>query len=324
MKISGFLRAFLAAGLLLTGCGAPLPPPDPPNLAEAKDSLSRGNYWYERGCYQEAERFYRGGLDAARRSDQVLLIVRAQNSLGSAALAQGDATQAANYLEQALDLVEAQPDKPELDKVLANLGSLAFKLGRTQDAEGFWQRAAEAAQAAGQSPAPYYCDLARLYLAAKRPEFAAMAAQALAAAGGPDPVPAPKNIEPKTADLLTRADALSLAGQAALAAGDPALAEQRFRDALELDRKAESTAGLAQDTEALGQLLITRNRHREAAGFFDRAFFLWLALGDDPAARRAFQSLEQLSRDKGFPKNLAPYHNALRDPSPYRLTRQCP
>ncbi len=324
MRIAKLLRVFLAAGLALTGCGGPLPPPDPPNLAEAKDSFSRGHYWYERGCYPEAERFYRGALDAARLSDQVLLIIRAQNSLGSAALARGDAVSAANYLEQALDLVEAQPGRPELDKVLANLGSLAFKLGRVQDAEGFWNRAAEAALAAGLSPAPYYCDLARLYLAAKRPEFAAMAARALEAAGGPDLLPTPKGTEPKTAGLLARADALSLSGQAALAAGDPALAEQRFRAALELDRRTENTTGLAQDTEALGRLLVSRNRHREAAGFLDRAFFLFLALGDDPAARRCFQALESLSRGQGFPKNLSPYHNALRDPAPYRLTRQCP
>ena len=44
-------------------------------------------------------------------------------------------------------------------------------------------------------------------------------------------------------DIVTRADALNLAGQAALTAGDLGAAEERFRQALDLDRQSENTVG---------------------------------------------------------------------------------
>ena len=309
-RLSGWLLA--AVLLTVAGCGGPLPPPDPHNLAGAKDSLSRGNHWYGLGCYLEAERYYVEGLDFARMSDDVLLIIRAQNSLGAAALARGEVNLAATHLEQALGSCQAQPDEPELDKILANLGSLAFKLGRLDDAGEFWGRALEVAENRGQNPAPYLCDLARLQLAKNnRTEFLELTARALAST---------ENYP----DRQVRADALNLAGQAALLDDRLEEAEGLYRQALELDRKTENTTGLAQDTESLGLLMIRLERPREAAGFLDRAFFLWLAMGDDQKAGQTLAVLQQLSKERGFPKKLTVYQEARRNPAPFRLTKQCP
>lgn len=303
-----FVLSWLLAGL--AACGGPLPPPDPPNLAEAKDNLSQGNYWYERGCFREAERHYLGGLESARLSDNLLLIIRALNSLGTACLAGGDKNGAADYLEQAFNLASAHPDQPELDKVLGNLGSLAFQLGRLKDAGELWLKAVETAEGKGISPAPYYCDLARLRQAEKNPDFAAMVQKALAATDEKDP--------------YTRADALNLAGQEALSRGDLEQAEALFRQGLELDRKTENTTGLAQDTESLGQLMIEMQRPGEAAVFLDRSFYLWLAAGKDQAADRVLALLKKQSASHGQPKNMEPYLKARRQPEPHRLARQCP
>jgi tetratricopeptide (TPR) repeat protein len=325
--------------LALAGCGGPLPPPDPPNLAQAKDSLRRGNYWYSRGCYREAERFYLGGEDSARLSDNVLLIIRAQNSQGAAALAQGETDRAAGYLERALHLAGAQPGAPEMDKILGNLGALAQALNQPRDAEKFWLEAARSAGELARSPAPYQASLARLYLAEGRTEeFLALADLALAAAGAvtpdrpsprlaPDAASALPPADPPTPDKLTLADALNLAGQAARALGDPVAAEQRFREALELDRQLEFTPGLAQDTEALGRLLagLGPERSPEAASFLDRSFFLRVALGDDRGAGQVLELIQKLAAKPDLPPGLVDsYRAVLKNPDPYRLTRQCP
>jgi len=307
----------LAAVLLAAqGCGGPLPPPDPPNLAEAKDSLSRGNYWFGRGCYREAGRFFKEGEISARLSDEVGLIIRALNSQGAAALAGGGLDQAANFLAQALDLAQAQPGQPELDRILGNLAALAQRLGRSEDAGDLWRAAVQAAAGAGVSPATYQASLARLHLAAGRPEkFLALADQALAAArvaAAKADLTAPEN--------LALADALNLAGQAALLREDPAGAEQFFREALALDRQMEYTPGLAQDTEALGDLLTTLDRLEEAVGFLDRAFYLRLALNDTRGAARVLAGLKKL----GASVNLEGYQAALKNPAPYRLDQRCP
>ncbi len=307
-----FLPATAALVIMLNACGGPLPPADPPYLAEAKESLSRGNYWYERGCPREAERFFQEAVSAARLSDDVLLIIRANNSLGAAALASGDLPLAATYLEQALELADATEGRPELDKIMGNLGSLAFKAGATGDAEDFWQKAAEVAESRGASPALHLCNLARLYLNQKRPEFPALAARALAEAQ-------------KTAvDSGVKADAANLAGHAALAGGDADAAEGYFQEALELDRKTENTAALAQDTEALGRLRLTQNRPSEAAAFLDRAFFLFLAAGDAEGQNRLYNFLKELSREAGVPKKMTPYDQARQNPESFSLTSKCP
>jgi tetratricopeptide (TPR) repeat protein len=116
------------------------------------------------------------------------------------------------------------------------------------------------------------------------------------------------------------ADALNLAGQAALLREDPAGAEQFFREALALDRRMEYTPGLAQDTEALGDLLTTLDRLEEAVGFLDRAFYLRLALNDARGAARVLAGLKKL----GASVNLEGYQAALKNPAPYRLDQRCP
>ena len=312
------LTAVISAGVILAtlGCGGPLPPLDPPNLAEAKDSLSRGNYWFGRGCYREAGRFFKEGEISARLSDDVRLIIRALNSQGAAALAEGDRDRAANLLAQALDLAQAQPGRPELDRILGNLAALAQGLGRAGDAEDLWLAAVRAAGEAGASPATYQVSLARLHQAAGRPgEFLALADQALAearkGAEGPDFGPPEK---------LVLADALNLAGQAAMEREDKAAAERFFHEALALDRQMEYVPGLAQNTEALGSL----EKAGEAAGFLDRAFYLRLALGDDRGAARVLAALDKLSRDSEFSISLDVYQAALRNPAPYRLDTRCP
>jgi tetratricopeptide (TPR) repeat protein len=300
-----------AAVLLALGCGGSLPPPDPPNLAEAKDSLSRGNYWFGRGCYREAGRFFKEGEVAARLSDDVRLIIRALNSQGAAALAARDLDRAANLLAQALDLAQVQPGQPEVDRILGNLGALAQGMGRTPDAKDFWRAAAEAAVRAGASPATYLTSRARLHLAAGRhDEFLALAEEALTEARKAARPPKPEN--------LVLADALNLAGQAARLREDEAAAEKLFRQALDLDRQMEYTVGLAQDTEALGSLLSWGERSGEATGFLDRAFHLRLALGDDQGAARVMGQLKEL----GTP--LEAYRAALKNPAPWRLDQRCP
>jgi tetratricopeptide (TPR) repeat protein len=278
------------------------------------------------------------------------------NSQGAAALSEGDPDRAANLLAQALDLAQAQPGRPELDRILGNLAALALRLGRPEDAGDLWRAAIQAAVQAGFAPATYQASLARLHLAAgRRDDFLTLADQALAEArragqpAGPSPAKTPpvtvfttespsrprgpaESSEPLADSLppagspapenLVLADALNLAGLAAGQRGDRAAAEKFFREALELDRLMEYTPGLAQDTEALGALLSGGERAGEAAGFLDRAFYLRLALGDDKGTALVLAALKDLAVNP--PVNLAGYQAALKNPGPYRLDQRCP
>jgi tetratricopeptide (TPR) repeat protein len=302
----------LAALLLSAACGGPLPPQDPFHLGQAKDSLGRGNHWYQRGCAKEAIGWFQAGLEEARLADDLSLIVKALNALGAAYLRVGDLAAAALALERAYDLSSSRADSPELQTVLGNLGALAFQAGRLDDANDYWLSAIAEAQKKGASPALFHCDLARLAMARNDlSEFGRRAALALAASEG--------------ASDSVRADALNLSAQASLSGGDPVQAESYLLKALELDRHSENQVGLAQDLETLAGIQSSSNRPMEAAASLDRAFFLRAALGDRASQRRIMDLLEKLSASSGHPKSLAPYRDVIRDPALFDpLQRLCP
>lgn len=309
IALSALMAALLA---FAAGCGGPLPPQDPYHLAQAKDSLGRGNHWYQRGCPSEAIGWFRAGLEEARLADRVDLIVMALNALGAAYLRAGDLDSAALALERALDLSSADPAKPELPTVWGNLGSLAYQAGRLDDARDFWLSAVAEAERRGSNPALFHCDLARLALVlGQDEEFRSRAALALTLSEG--------------VSEAVRADALNLSAQAALADGNKAQAETYLLAALELDRVGENQMGLAQDLETLAGLEASTGRAAEAAASLDRAFFLWAALGDRSAQRRVMGSLEELSKTSGIPKNLKPYQDVIKNPKLFDpMERLCP
>ena len=310
-----FLCQLIAAVVLLEACG-PLPPIDPHNLKNAKDDLSRGHYWYNLICYDEALNFFNESLNYARLSDNVPLIVRSLNSMGASLLAQDRLPEAADKLEQALEISLSLPnEQPDLDKVLGNLGSLAYKSKRPADAFSFWQNAVAAALKRGENPAQYYCNLARLYWEEGRNvEFQLNAAEAEKWA----------NNQTKPSDVATLAEADYLLGQAAQLVGKFAEAKQYFQTALELNRQVEDLDGLAQTTEALGLLLVAQQEPQEAAGHLDRAFYLWASLGATASCDRVWHALSELHQKAGFPKSLAPYAKARQNIQNYLIFNKCP
>jgi tetratricopeptide (TPR) repeat protein len=289
-----------------------LPPEDPFHLGQAKDLIGRGNHWYRRGCPAEAADWYLAGLEEARLADRVDLIVTALAALGAAHLRAGKLDLAAEALERALELSSSSPGSPELPTVWGNLGSLAFAAGRLADAKEFWLSALDEAGRRGLNPALYHCDLARLALAeGDEAGFRTRAATALELS--------------ETSSDAVRADALNLAARAAMADGDKALAEERLREALSLDRQGENQVGLAQDLETLASLEAASGRAGEAAASLDRAFYLWAALGDKTSQKRVLEALKSLKAESGRPKSLKPYEDVSRRPELFDpLSRLCP
>ena len=350
--------------LVALGCGGPLPPPDPPNLAEAKDSLNRGNYWFGRGCYLEAGRFFKESEISARLSDEVRLIIKALNSQGAAALASGDPDRAANFLAQALDLAQAQPGRPELDRILGNLAALAQRLGRPEDAGDLWRAAVQAAARDGSSPATYQASLARLHLAAGRQDdFLTLADQALAGArkAARPPVEARKEVRSPAAPKTVRppVTVFSAGGpprpqgpadgsepSAFIPAGPPKPENLVLADALNLAGQAAGLRGDQAAAERFFREALALDRQMEYTPGLaqDTEALGTLLRGGDRAGEaagfldRAFYLRLALGDDQGAaqvlaalkelgsgaPANLEAYKAALKKPESYRLEQRCP
>jgi tetratricopeptide (TPR) repeat protein len=308
---TGFILFLLI--LIIPACG-PMPPEDPFHLAESKDALGKGYYWYLRGCHSEALRFFNIGLEEARLADNVSLIIKSLNAMSVAMMGQSDLNSAALVLEQALNLSQAHQELYELDSIWGNLALLAFKANRFDDASQLWQQAVDQATKKGLNPTLYYCNLARLHLKEGSAEkFRQQAALALASSKEPN------------ANEIAKADALNLAAAVSIADGQLAEAETYLNQALELNRKNENQTGLAQDLETLAGLLTNLGRYQQAASNLDRAFYLWAALGNPEAQKRILTQIKDLSKKTGFPKNISPYQNVLANPNLFDpINRLCP
>jgi tetratricopeptide (TPR) repeat protein len=263
----------------------------------------------------EADRYFELGLEQARMADDVSLIVKGLNARGAVLIGKGDLNQAALILEQALEISMGQLERPELDSVLGNLGMLALKAKRPDDARDFWLKAIDEANGRSLNPILYHCNLARLERGLGNvTAFQEQAQTALALTESE-----------LGATEAARADAFSLAALTSLEAQDETMAETYLTQALELDRKNENQSGLAQDLETLAGLQAKSDRPEQAAASLDRAFYLWVALGDRPAQERTLASLENLHQSSNHPKSIDVYRRVYRNPSSFDpINRLCP
>ena len=108
------------------------------------------------GSREEARRAFENAVN--RKPDELMALY----NLAQAAQAEGDQIQASAYYERCLEL------EPEHVFSLLRLGQLAEQRGETETAENYYRRAGNCPQGEG----PAYRQLARLALAARRPDTA--------------------------------------------------------------------------------------------------------------------------------------------------------
>ncbi|MEW6264754.1 MAG: tetratricopeptide repeat protein [Thermodesulfobacteriota bacterium] len=303
IAVAGLLVVlFIAVGPACSSGNKPRKP-DPVLLAEANRLASQGSYWYSRGCYQRAQRYFFQAAETSRLVDDLPGLVRAHNNLGAAALAQGRLAEAGEMLTRALELNKIVKDAAEEALILGNLAGMAFKAGRREEAEDLWRRAASSAQDLENQPGLplHLTNLAMLLRTKGRlAEAEALLRQAQAAAVKNGPAGALAGIH------------LQL-GLVAQASGDLNQAERQVSLALDLDKEAENPRGIAQDLEILGRLSQERSRWDQAVQELDRAIRLYAALGDQDKVREALGLLRENKTRSGRPESLTPYENlALR------------
>jgi len=271
--------------------------PDPELIAEAKSLATQGSYWYNRGCYSRAERYFFQALETSRLLDDLPGMIRGKNNLGAAALALGRYDQAGEYLHQALELNQTLGSSSEQSMILGNLAGLAFKVGRLEDAERFWREAVHVAEKDESQTglALHLGNLGMLMRTTNRLEEAAgllERARSAALKAGPGGISAGIHLQ---------------LGLLAQVQGRLTEAEGYIKTALQMDKEAENALGVAQDLEKLGLLFHQREMWTEAAATLDRAFYLYAALGDQAKVLMLYQWLQKNHAAGGRPESLAPY-----------------
>jgi len=285
------------------GCAVRPERPAPPRLTEARRLAAQGSDWYRQGCVKRAEEYFYQALEASRLVDDVEGMVRAHNNLAVVAMAQGYYDEASVHLKRAWELNDQAKSTEEGPLILGNLGSLAYNVGRYQEAEGFWRQALAAAEGGGRDSG-LILHLNNLGMLMRQEgrllEAEAMLRRALSLTGAGE--------EGSTGTTHFQ---LALLAQTR---GEPTTAEWHLSMALALDRGAENPRGIAQDLEQLGILHQRQQSWDRAAGELDRAIRLYAVLGSTEKVEAVFRLLEANREASGMPASLDLYRGLLVPP----------
>ena len=289
--------------MIAAGCAGRSERSAPPRLTEARRLAAQGSSWYRQGCVKRAEQYFYQALEASRLVDDLEGIVRAHNNLAVVATAQGYHDEASVHLNRAWVLNDQAKSLEEGPLILGNLGSLAYKVGRYQEAEAFWRQALAAAEAEGRHSglALHLNNLGMLMRQDGRlADAEIMLRRALSLTG--------EGEEGSTGNTHFQ---LALLAQTR---GDPITAERHLSMALALDKGAENPRGIAQDLEQLGILHQRQQSWDRAAGELDRAIRLYAALGSTEKVEAVFRLLEANREGSGTPESLDIYRGLLVPP----------
>jgi tetratricopeptide (TPR) repeat protein len=313
-KRKGVLYTLGALLLTLTvACGGGPKNKLTPRLTEVKRLAAEGSYWFERGCFKRAKRYFYQALEASRLVDNLEEMVRAYNNLGAVALVQDHYVEASEHLQKSLEFNSLLQSAREEAFALGNLGSLAYEAGRYQEAEELWEKALVVAEKNPQKSgfAMHLNNLGMLRRKQGRLEEAeSLFKRALARAENSGYRP-------------TMANSHVQLGLVAEARGDFASAGKQLRRALEIDRAAENAFGIAQDLEQIGRLHQLQQLWQKAFFDLDRAIRLYGALGKMENVSQLYNLLEINKIQGGVPESLEPYEGLLVPPDEFWVSPLC-
>lgn len=272
-------------------------------VVEAKNRAAEyselGNSFLARGRLEDALSFHEQALRENRSVDNVEGIASSLNSIGRIYLAAGMLERAELELRDALEYGRIAASAGQRALALANLGELRWLQGRSAEALELFEQALPLAARDDAVRAIVLHDRAVVFRALERKAEAR--ADFLAA----------QSINQRLLRWTElAANWYALAG---LSRSEGSLEEALAwaEKALEADKRAEHSAGIAADLEATGTILKELGRKEDAYDRYRRAFDVWLAADKRDGTRRALEALAALADELGKPVEAAKWRSLL-------------
>lgn len=259
--------------------------------------------------YAEASAAFYSALSIARQKKLPFLEVNALGSLGNLAMVQEHFDEAIDWFKKAMQLAKSLGTQSAVSKAFGNTGWSYFELGDFENALVSYKQAVEASKQSGlvSDQAYWLAGVANSYYAQHDYESAqTVLEQALKLARGLD-----------EKSVLT--ECLNDLAAVALERGDPDLAEQYNKEALQLELAGLDQTGILSSQLVEGRIQANKRR-------FDRAEYLFQAIVNDPKATTALRwesqaRLAKIFDDEGrLEKAEKEYQSAIRTISAARLT----
>jgi tetratricopeptide (TPR) repeat protein len=287
----------LAGLILLAGCAASTPSPEPaaPVDQELMSGWQLARYAFEEQQYDQAAQLYARVLERAYARDDLGAIGDVGYELAVVRLRQLDPAAAAAQARQTRDELRRRGDEPFAELYLVEAAAL-YELGEEMDAGA---RADQAIALAGRpgGPAAMRAWFVKGRIAADHGDAAGIedALAALARSPGPE----------------IAADRLELSGRLDLLEGRPERALAAFRDSADRRRDAEDYLGMARVLALAGEAAEGAGLRADAADLYFRAGRSAEVEGDRAGARRWLGAAARLAATTGQAAILAEANDRL-------------
>lgn len=294
--------AALAALAVLASCSS-APKPVAEVVArknQAAEYSKLGDGFLAKRDYASALRFYEESLRENRAVDNVEGVVISMNSVGRVYLAAGRLDDAESTFREALDYAGPLKNPSFRALALANLGEALYARGEADAAMEAFQEAVPLSARDERTLAVLLHDRAVVYR--DRGEYEPAESDLRRAAG----------INQRLKRLAEYGANLYLLGNIAHKKGNTQSALDLLRQALEADRKAENSAGIAADLEALAVLSRGQGAGEDAFHYYRRAFDVFVSLDSAADALRCAEALAGLAAELERPGDVQRYRDYVR------------
>jgi tetratricopeptide (TPR) repeat protein len=287
----------LAGLLLLAGCAAASPAPEPaaPVDQELMSGWRLARYAFEEGQYDQAAQMYARVLERAYARDDLGAIGDVGYELAVVRLRQLDPSAAAGQARRTRDELRRRGDEPFAELYLVEAVAL-YEMGEEVDAAARAEEAMALAQDPG-APVAMRAWFLKGRIAADDVDGAGVQRALEALGGSPNPE--------------LQADRLELTGRFELIEGRPERALAAFRDSADLRRGAEDYLGMARVLALGGEAAERAGLSADAADLFFRAGRSAEVERDFANARRWLGAAARLAETTGQDAILAEANERL-------------
>jgi tetratricopeptide (TPR) repeat protein len=276
--------------LAILGIGACAASPPATSSADGSDEgdreLKRGIYWYQKGCARKAMEHFFAAHEHYSLNDQQAGVARSLNSIANGYRHAGKAEDATLFYDAAIAAARRCDDQRVMAQALSNKAAILIEVDDLAGAEVFLNEAQLLARETGPVYAMVLNHRAVLLMMANRTDEAVtLLDQAEAAAGG----------DGFNADATIR----FTRGRLMLKNGNHAEAMTHFQIALELDRQAGFSRGMADDLSAMAVIHEQLGEDEAALDCLDRSIKIYALLENQAKVMENLGRLESLALKTG-------------------------
>ena len=276
--------AFLVISFI--ACGVKKMPEHPRIYLSAVSSIIEGNQRYKTGCYKAALEYMYKAHELFSLADYQDGVAKSLNNIGNIYRAEGNTESAVMFFDEAIRIYKNINDMKGVVQALSNKAAVYIDLEQYETAGIVLDQAEAAAAPINFLYVPYLNNRGIIYTRLKN---YSLALKFLTQAA--EKINTSENFEYSAVNFAL--------GSLMVETGDYKKAEAHFINALNTDRKAGYSKGVADDLFALGDLFFKTENSVASADYLQRSLKIYSLLKDKINAEKTYLLLKRLIEKQG-------------------------